>query len=172
MVDAPVQGLTPLAKFVLVLGIGMVAAGAIWHGVAFDDTKRLWRDLFERPGGPMSFRFVLQPVMAAAAALHDGILDARANRSPYLWSLMNEPWRRSVRLSEGLVSTARIMLLGIGMDVVYQTQALGTFYPAEAVIIALVLAFVPYLILRGPIARITRWWMHRHEHGSSQGIHR
>ena len=29
-------------------------------------------------------------------------------------------------------------------------------------IITLILAVIPYLILRGPIARIARWWMARH----------
>jgi hypothetical protein len=31
---------------------------------------------------------------------------------------------------------------------------LKTFYPGEAVIIAILLTFVPYLLLRGPIARV------------------
>jgi hypothetical protein len=34
---------------------------------------------------------------------------------------------------------------------------LKTFYPGEAVIVAIALAFFPYLLLRGPIARIARW---------------
>jgi hypothetical protein len=28
----------------------------------------------------------------------------------------------------------------------------------EAVLIALFLAFVPYLLLRGPVTRAARWW--------------
>jgi len=44
------------------------------------------------------------------------------------------------------------------MDVIYQLLVLKTFYPGEAVIIAILLAFVPYLLLRGPIARVARRW--------------
>jgi hypothetical protein len=33
---------------------------------------------------------------------------------------------------------------------------LRRFYPAEAVIVALLFAFVPYVIMRGPAARIAR----------------
>jgi hypothetical protein len=44
------------------------------------------------------------------------------------------------------------------MDTVYQLIVLKAFYPAEAVIVALALAFVPYLLLRGPVARIARLW--------------
>ena len=43
------------------------------------------------------------------------------------------------------------------MDVVYQFIVLKTFYPGEAVIVAVALALVPYVLLRGPIARIARW---------------
>jgi hypothetical protein len=45
------------------------------------------------------------------------------------------------------------------MDAIYQYVVLKTFYPGEAVIIALLLAFVPYILLRGPIARIARPWV-------------
>jgi hypothetical protein len=44
------------------------------------------------------------------------------------------------------------------MDVVYQIIVLKTFYPVEALIIAFLLAFVPYLLIRGPVARIARRW--------------
>ena len=44
------------------------------------------------------------------------------------------------------------------MDAVYQFIEFDAFHPVEAVIIALLLAFVPYLLLRGPCARIARWW--------------
>lgn len=57
------------------------------------------------------------------------------------------------------MSTAKILLLGVVMDIVYQLVFLGEFYPAEAAIIAVLLAFVPYLLLRGPIGRIARHWV-------------
>lgn len=41
---------------------------------------RTWTDLLARPGGPMSFRFLLQPVMAAIVAIRDGRRDARRGR--------------------------------------------------------------------------------------------
>jgi hypothetical protein len=42
------------------------------------------------------------------------------------------------------------------MDMAYQLLVFKTFYPNEAVIIALVLAFIPYLLIRGPVVRIHR----------------
>ena len=53
------------------------------------------------------------------------------------------------------------------MDVIYQLIVLKIFYPGEAVIVAIGLAFFPYLLLRGPIERIISvytavvYWMFR-----------
>jgi len=101
----------------------------------------------------MAFRFILQPSMAALAALKDGGADARQARSPFLMTILNRPEERMARLREGLNATARIILLGIAMDAIYQFIVLKRFYPVEALIVAIALAFVPYVLLRGPIGR-------------------
>ncbi|MDH2328336.1 hypothetical protein QCN27_15835 [Cereibacter sp. SYSU M97828] len=104
----------------------------------------------------MTFRFVLQPSMAALAAWRDGAEDARLDRSPYLWTILSSSGQSADRLREGIIATARIILLGFVMDGIYQATVLRTFYPGEMLLIAILLAFVPYLLLRGPFARIRR----------------
>ena len=146
-----------LAQVVIVLLIAFTAFGVVVYGLSDEVRHRVWEQLIERPTGPMAFRFILQPVMAAIAALRDGIEDAKSRRSAYFWTLLTNPLERGGRLREGLISTARVILLGLCMDVIYQFIVLKTFYPAEAVIVAIALAFFPYLLLRGPIARIARW---------------
>jgi hypothetical protein len=165
--DASSQGMTALAWTVILLAVALIALGWIWYGFSLEVHDRIWQDIFGRPGGPMSFRFVLQPTMAFIAALHDGIKDARLGRAPYFWSILSDPTQRASHLREGIVSTARIILLGLGMDAVYQDKVLGTFFPGEMVLMALLLAFVPYLVLRGPIARIARHWFLRHPQSGS-----
>ena len=44
------------------------------------------------------------------------------------------------------------------MDLIYQAIVFETFHPVEAVLIAILLAFVPYLLLRGPVTRVAGWW--------------
>jgi drug/metabolite transporter (DMT)-like permease len=156
MTNANPQDLGLLAKLVMVLGIVLIVAGVLWHGVTVATFQRFWHDLVERPDGPMRFRFVLQPLMAAIAAIHDGRADARTGRSPYLITVLRNSQERVGRLREGLNATARIILLGLAMDVIYQLLVLKTFYPNEAVVVALLLAFVPYLIIRGVVFRIAR----------------
>jgi len=127
-----------------------------------DMSTRLWHDLLARPSGPFAFRFLLQPTMAAIAAIRAGIIDGRTGRSPYFLALWTEPGERRARLHEGLSATARIFLLGLVMDAIYQFVVLKKFYPGEALIISIVLAVVPYFLIRGPAARITRWRQSRH----------
>jgi hypothetical protein len=143
-----------IMRVVIVLIIGLALAGAIWNGFSFDVRQRVWGDILNRPGGPMTLRFVLQPVMATIAALRDGMKDARTGRSPYLWTMLTNRTERGGRFREGLIATSRTILIGLVMDTIYQAIVLKTFYPGEAVIIAILLAFVPYLFLRGTIARI------------------
>jgi len=143
-----------LARSVAVLLIGFFVFGVAWYGLSADVRQRVWQNLLDRPGGPMTFRFILQPVMAAIAALRDGIKDAKFGRTPYLWTMLTQPAKLAGRLHEGLISTARIILLGLFMDGIYQLIAFETFHPAESVIIALILAFVPYVLLRGAVTRI------------------
>ena len=104
---------------------------------------------------------MLQPVVVAIAAIHDGIKDARIGRSLYFWTIFYDPQSALSGCDEALNATARIILLGVVMDVIYQFIVLTTFYPVEALIVALLFAFVPYLLIRGPAARIARRWRRR-----------
>jgi hypothetical protein len=159
MPDDEPQKLSLLARLVAVSIVVLIVAGVVWHGVTVATFERIWRQLIERADAPMRFRFILQPLMAGIAAILAGLKDARAGRSPYFWTLLRNPRERIERLNEGLNATARIILLGLVMDAIYQIIVLKRFYPAEAVIVALLFAFVPYVIIRGPVLRIERWWL-------------
>jgi hypothetical protein len=103
----------------------------------------------------------MQPAMGMIFAIRDGIKDARTGRSPYFWTIMTEPAKRGGHLREGFAATWKIILLALILDTIYQFTELGTFYPGEATIVVVLLALVPYLVLRGPAMRITRWWRGR-----------
>lgn len=156
MSEANQQPLGKLARGVLGLLFVLFVVGVLVHGISAGAWHRFFHDLIDRPDGPMRFRFILQPVMGAVAAIRDGKADALAGRAPYLWTVLNDKQRRAERMREGLNATARIILLGLVMDVIYQTLVLKTFYPNEAVIIALLLAFLPYVIIRGLALRAWR----------------
>jgi hypothetical protein len=115
-------------------------------------------DLIDRLHGPFSFRFVLQPIMAAIYAVRDGVLDAYEGKPAYFWSILSKPGRRA-HISEGWHRVLRVIVLGVVMDVLYQLIVFKTIYIPQLVTIVLGLAFVPYLLLRGPINRLARHWI-------------
>jgi hypothetical protein len=125
---------------------------SIFYGTAV----QFWQELISRPSGPLAFRFILQPVMASALAIRDGHRDALANRTPYLWTIIYEPTKRGPRLREGIRAVLRVILLGVAMDIAYQFIELHGLRPVQTAMIVFVLCFLPYLIVRGPAARITR----------------
>src|SRR3954462_12143239 len=127
MADANRQELSLLPKLVIASAVLLIAAGVLWYGITVEVVLRIFRDLFNRPSEPMSFRFILQPVMALIAALRDGVKDARTGRPPYFWTIMSEPGKSAGRLREGLNATAGILLLGLVMDVIYQIMVLKRF---------------------------------------------
>lgn len=157
MAEAASRSQVLLARIAIAAIAILAALGLLLYGMSAEVQLRLWHDIFNRPGGPMSFRFVLQPAMAAIAAFHDGARDARLGRKPFLTRLISGSSDRTHLLDEALISTGRILLLGLVMDAIYQFTVLKTFYPGEMVVITLSLALVPYLLLRGPFARLASW---------------
>jgi len=104
----------------------------------------------------MTFRLILQPLMATLLAVRAGLRDAREGRPPYFWTLLTDSSQRVDLLREGWRSIARVFVLAVVMDFIYEWVMGRWFYPFETLIVAIVLAVMPYLLLRGPINRIAR----------------
>ena len=117
---------------------------------------RVVTNLIGRVSGPMKFRLLLQPLTASFFAIRSGLADARAGKSPYFWCLLSDPGQREEMLRDGWKSIGKIFILALVLDVVYQIIVLRFVYPGEAIIVAIILAIVPYLILRGLTTRIAR----------------
>lgn len=154
-----------LPRIILFLAAASIIAGIILHGIAFAEFQRIWDHLIARPGGSFALRFLLQPAMSTIFAVRDGIKDARTERSPYFWTVLWNPEKRRARLNEGLAAIGKVLLIAILLDGLYQYIEFRTIYPVEALIVAVLLAFIPYLLLRGPVARIMRWWLARSSAG-------
>jgi hypothetical protein len=118
--------------------------------------SRIWNDIGERPDGPLALRFYIQPAVAAILAVRDGLKDARSGQTPYFWAILFRPEQRTERLREGLKAVGKVMILAVVLDIIYQWKVLGTVYPGEALLVALLLAYLPYLLIRGPVARLAR----------------
>jgi len=113
---------------------------------------RILENLADRLTGPMSFRFILQPVVACVFAVIAGLQDARFGRTPYLWALFSEPASRAALVHDGWRRIGKVFIVAIVLDLIYQVVVLQVF-PGEALIVAVLLAIVPYVVVRGVVTR-------------------
>jgi len=129
-----------------------------------DIFARLWNNLIGRINGPMNFRLILQPLVAACIAVWSGIKDARAGRPAFLWTTITDPAQRPTLLREGWKDVGKVFIIAIVLDAVYQLIQLRAVHLLELLIVAPLLAFVPYILLRGPVTRLAKALMHRDSH--------
>jgi len=119
-----------------------------------DLLTRISSDLADRVSGPMSLRLLLQPAMAIVFAILAGLKDAKAGKPPYFWALASDPGHRADMLRDGWKSVGKVFIIAILLDVIYQFIVQRFVYPGEAILVAVILAIVPYLLFRGPINRL------------------
>lgn len=115
---------------------------------------RVAGDLAARLTGPLTLRLLLQPAVAILLAVRDGVADGRQHRPAFFWSILSDPAHRRDAVANGWKSIAKVFGFAFALDAVYQAIALHWFYPGEALFVAVLLAIVPYLLLRGPVNRL------------------
>ena len=94
-------------------------------------------------------------VVAIFLAIREGLKDARQGKPPYLWACLTDQGEREAMLEQGWKSIGKVFILAFVLDIIYQLiEHRWTVYPGEAVLVAIILAIVPYLLLRGPTNRI------------------
>jgi hypothetical protein len=121
-----------------------------------DLLTRIFENLIDRVSGPMKFRLILQPLMAIIFAVRSGLKDAKGGRPAYFWALFTDSVHRRDMLRDGWKSVGRVYILAVVIDVIYQLIVFRWVYPVEALLVAAILAFIPYLLIRGPVNRIAR----------------
>jgi hypothetical protein len=50
----------------------------------------------------------------------------------------------------------KVFIIALVLDVIYELIVYRWVYPGQAVIVATILAIVPYLLIRGPVTRVMR----------------
>jgi hypothetical protein len=121
-----------------------------------DEIQRITEQLFGRLTGPMYFRLLMQPIMSIALGIRAGLKDARENKPAFLWEVISNPIERKKLIHSGWRDLCRLFILALVLDTIYQVVVLKHFYILQALLVASVLAFVPYILTRGPVTRIYR----------------
>jgi len=110
----------------------------------------------ELTSGQGQFRLLLLPAVALVVGVRAGIADAREGYAPFgrrLWDA-NEP--RAQLMKDAVKRALNPLALAVILDVILQRLTLGYVRPLAAVIVAAVLAWIPFVIVRGIMNRLWR----------------
>ena len=115
------------------------------------DPLGFFEGLIARFEGPMNFRLFVQPLVALFFAFRDGRKDAREGKTPFFWGLVSDSENRREMLESGWKSIGKVFVIAVVLDIVFQVIAFRGIRPGGSLITGIVLAIIPYLLLRGPV---------------------
>jgi hypothetical protein len=107
-----------------------------------------------RLAGPASFRFILQPLIAAIAGIRDGVSDAKLGSRPYGIMVLFDSDSRGKLLGDGLRRTAIPLVAGVVIDIVVQWMLFQRVLLSAAILVGMLLVGLPYIAARGITNRI------------------
>jgi hypothetical protein len=146
-ITAHCRGLVPAVKEVL--GDDSCVCAVAERDPSMEEAfRQAWEDIFSRVDGPMSFRLIIQPVVATFLAIRAGWTDAREGRPIFFWTLARDPAQTRVMLRNLWRIAGKVFLVAVVLDVVYQLIVLHWIYPVQTLIVATILALVPCMVVR------------------------
>ncbi len=114
-------------------------------------------ELLGRASGPLHFRLVMMPTVVTILAIRAGLRDAREGTGGFLWEILHKPPAQRRRLlRSALKDIGRVLAVAVLVDATYQLVVLHAFHAVQLAIVVVACAIVPYVLLRGPIARLAR----------------
>ena len=137
-----------------------------WHlseSLMGDLISQFWPDIMGRVTGPLTFRLIVQPLVAVFLGVRAGLRDARVGNPAFFWHLFTTKQGDRVQLIRGgWKDIGRLFILAIAMDVIYELYVFHWVYPGQAIVVAIILAVPAYLLVRGPANRLARLWGSKH----------
>jgi len=118
---------------------------------------RFWDNLTGRVGGPMTFRFVVQPLVAVFLGFRDGKMLGRSGKSLLSWSKDREPGSTRALIQAIWRSIRLLALVALTLDITYQIFVEHWFYPGEAALVSVAITVAPYLCTCSIVSAYARW---------------
>lgn len=137
-----------------------------------DFLTRTWEHLLGRLSGPFWIRILLQPLVSAIIGLLIGIKDARAGRQPFVWRLVRDRLHRHELLREAWRDVARIFIIAVIIDGIYQIVVLHWIHPMGMLLVAITLVVLPYALVRFFTNQIVSFWLYRQTRSRASAVSR
>jgi hypothetical protein len=130
---------------------------SMWHLITF-----AWERFLARTEGPMSLRIILEPLMALVLTFIAARRDIKKGFTPYMYRFWTTRGRSRDLVKEAWKAAGIVFVLGVMLDLLYQSAVVlglnrqAKFYPLESLLVALVLAVIPYWLFRRPLNRFMK----------------
>ncbi len=105
-------------------------------------------------GGKFQLRLIFQPVLALLLGVRFGIRDAKAGKPAFLMSLVEAQHERWPILKQGLRDAIIPLCIALVIDGILQRMINGYVRPMAAIVVGVLLVFLPFVIGRGLSNRI------------------
>jgi hypothetical protein len=115
--------------------------------------------LVGRLSGPLNLRLVLTPTIVAFFAIRAGWKDARSGKVTFLWTAITDPAVRRERFQIAWASLKRVILMAFVIDILYQFYVFHAYFVFQTVLLVIVLAIIPYILIRGAATRLAQIFM-------------
>jgi hypothetical protein len=102
----------------------------------------------------MNLRLVIQPAVAGVLAMRAGLKEGMEGRPGCLWSAITNRAYRPELLRQGARDVGKVFVVAAVLDAVYQLIVQRGVFLLELLVVATVLAIVPYILIRGPVSRL------------------
>jgi hypothetical protein len=104
--------------------------------------------IIARVAGPMSLRFVFQPLVGLMLGARDGLRDAKAGEPPFIFDLIVNRENRRAKLVSLSKSLSKTIIIAIVLDMIAQYLIFGQVRITGAIAIAIIILIVPYSLAR------------------------
>lgn len=113
-------------------------------------------ELLGRASGPLHLRLAIMPTVVTFFAVRAGLRDAREGRPAVSWAVLGNPAERTRVIRSAMKDIGRVFVTALVVDTTYQLVVLRAFHFLQLLIVAVGCAIVPYILIRGPVTRLTR----------------
>jgi hypothetical protein len=118
---------------------------------------RVLENLGDRVGGPMTFRFILQPLVAVTLGTRDGLRIAKTGRALLSWRHRCNPATDQHLVRTVWQSVRLLVFVAVVLDIIYQLLVRQWVYPGETLIVLVAITLVPYLLTCSIVSALQCW---------------
>jgi hypothetical protein len=124
------------------------------------DQVGFWQGMVgELTSGQGQFRLLLLPAVALVLGVRAGIADAREGTLPFARRLRESNEPREQLMKDSVKRALNPLALAFILDVILQRLTLGYVRPLVAIVVAAIVVWIPFVLVRGVM---NRFWRRSH----------